>query len=378
MPLQFVRRYIKLESSAGIILFFAAVLAMIVANTSLAQDYHAFKASKVALLWINDGFMSLFFLLVGLEIKREMQEGELTTFRKAALPGVAAIGGMLLPACIYLICNMHNPIMMKGWAIPAATDTAFSLGILSLLGKRIPSALKVFLMALAIFDDVGAIIIISFFYTAHLLLPYLFAGLALVIVLAILNYCNVQRLSVYGVVGMMLWFCVLKSGVHTTIAGVILALFIPLKNPNNESKSPLRFLENGLHPWVAFAILPIFAFTNAGISFSDITWQHLFSSMPIGIALGLCLGKQLGIWGFTLFAVRSKLLHLPQAITPMGLYGMSLVAGVGFTMSLFIGTLAFGVTGSYSELVRLGVILGSVISGFLGYWVLRFAYADRA
>lgn len=384
MPLKFIREFIKLESSAGIILFLTAALAIIIDNTSLANYYDAFfhfnvgisianiTIEKSLLLWINEGFMTLFFLLVGLEIKREILEGELNSIKKALLPAIAAMGGMLFPAAIYLFFNRHDAIALKGWAIPTATDIAFSLGILSLLGSRIPSSLKTFLMALAIFDDIGAIMIIAFFYTAHIAWLLLLCALVLIVILLLLNYFNVQHVSVYCVVGLLLWVCVLKSGVHATLAGIVLAFTIPLKTPKKTAKSPLRVLEHQLHPWVAWCVLPLFAFANAGISFSGMTWQQLLTPVPIGIALGLFLGKQIGIWGSTLIAVRCRVAELPKEITRTHLYGMSLVAGVGFTMSLFIGTLAFDATGSYATLIRMGVIFGSFLSGFIGYCVLRF------
>lgn len=387
MPLRFIREFIKLESSAGIILFMTAMLAMVVDNTPLAHYYQTFfnmpvkvlfgaiQIEKPILLWINDGFMTIFFLLVGLEIKREILEGELNSFSKVSLPAIAAVGGMLGPAAIYLFMNWHDPIAIKGWAIPIATDTAFSLGILSLMGNRIPVNIKIFLTALAIFDDIGAILVMAFFYSANVSFILLLTALLLIAILFLLNYFNVQRLGPYFLVGSILWLCVLKSGVHATLAGIVLALFIPLKNPKNVEKSPLRLLEQKLHPWVAFGILPIFAFANAGVSFTGVTMQHLFSPMSIGIALGLFLGKQIGIWGATMCAVKLKISRLPREITRSGLYGMSLVAGVGFTMSLFIGTLAFHSVDPYATFVRVGVLFGSLLSGFLGYWILRAAYS---
>lgn len=388
MPLRFVRQFIHLESSAGIILFLTAALAMIIDNTSLAHYYQHFfntpikitfgniQLEKPILLWINEGLMAIFFLLVGLEIKREIMVGELNSFSKASLPAIAAIGGMMGPAAIYLCLNFHDPIAVKGWAIPIATDTAFSLAILSLLGNRIPISLKIFLTALAIFDDIGAILVMAFFYSSNISILLLLLSLALIAILFLFNYLNVQQLSPYILVGFFLWLCVLKSGVHATLAGIILAMMIPLKNPKNLAKSPLRLLENKLHPWVAYCILPLFAFANAGVSFSGMSLsEHFFLSMPIGIALGLFLGKQLGIWMTTMLAVKLKVGRLPEGVSGFSLYGMSLIAGVGFTMSLFIGTLAFHSIEPYAIFVRVGVIFGSIISGFLGYWMLRFAYS---
>ncbi|PIZ05197.1 MAG: Na+/H+ antiporter NhaA [Gammaproteobacteria bacterium CG_4_10_14_0_8_um_filter_38_16] len=374
MALRFIREFINLESSSGLILFFAAIAAMILDNTPLSHYYNAFKSAPAAMLLINDGCMSLFFLLVGLEIKRELLQGELNTFSKVLLPAVSAIGGMIFPAAIYLYFNWHHTLAMRGWAIPTATDIAFSLGILSLLGNRIPASLKIFLMALAIFDDIGAIIVIAFFYTTHIALLFLFLSLGLVFILALLNYFNVKKLTIYACVGLLLWFCILKSGVHPTIAGVILALFIPIKNSKNVSKSPLQILEHTLHPWVAFGILPLFAFANAGVSFFGMKVSHFISPIPIGIGLGLFIGKQVGIWLSTIMAVKFKLARLPRNMTRLGLYGISLIAGVGFTMSLFIGTLAFGSDLQHAEFVRVGVLTGSLCSGLLGYFILRLAY----
>lgn len=389
MPVRFIRDFIRLESSAGIVLFFAAVLAMIVDNTQLSRYYILFfhapiqlsfvhiVLEKPLLLWINEGFMSLFFLLVGLEIKREILEGELNSIKKASLPAVAAIGGMLFPAAIYLIMNWHDPVVLKGWAIPIATDTAFSLGILSLLGNRVPVSLKIFLTALAIFDDIGAIIIMAIFYSSHISIILLFLSLLLISILGLFNFLGLQRIGPYFLVGFILWVCVLKSGVHATLAGIILAFMIPLKNENNAAKSLLRDLEKKLHPWVAFAVLPLFAFANAGVSLSGTTWHHWVSPMPLGIALGLFFGKQIGIWVSTFLAAKAGLSRLPENVTLAGLYGMSLIAGVGFTMSLFIGTLAFHSAEPFATLIRMGVVLGSLFSGFLGYWVLRFAYSSK-
>lgn len=374
MPLRFILKFIKLESSAGIILFFSAALAMIFCNTPLDKYYEIFKTSKPIILLINDGCMSIFFLLVGLEIKRELLEGELNSFSKAVLPAIASIGGMIAPAVIYLFFNRHDFIALKGWAIPTATDIAFSLGILSLLGKRIPTSLKVFLMALAIFDDLGAIIIIATFYTSNIHYLALFCVLFFVVILLILNYLNVKRISIFCIIGFLLWICILKSGIHATIAGVILAMFIPAKNLKGTQKSPLQFLEHALHPWVAFCILPLFAFANAGVSFSSETLHHLFLPIPMGIATGLLFGKMIGIYSSTLLAVKFKISSLPKKITRLGLCGISLIAGVGFTMSLFIGGLAFGSEAGYAELVRIGVLMGSILSGLLGYFILHRVY----
>lgn len=389
MPLRSVREFIKLESSAGIILVMTALLAIIIDNSTFSHYYHIFfntpikisfgniQLEKPILLWINDGLMTIFFLLIGLEIKREMLEGELNSFAKASLPAITAIGGMLGPAAIYLFINWHDPVAIKGWAIPIATDTAFSLAILSLLGNRIPVSLKIFLTAFAIFDDIGAIIIMAVFYSVNISFLLLLCALLLMCILALFNYLHVKRLGPYFFIGFILWLCVFNSGVHATLAGIVLAFFIPLKNKKNPDNSPLRKLEKNLHPWVAFCILPIFAFANAGVSFLGMTPAHVLSSIPLGIALGLFFGKQIGIWLAATFTVKMGLARLPSEMTSVTLYGVSLIAGVGFTMSLFIGTLAFHSVTPYAGFVRMGVLLGSLCSGFLGYLVLRSAYSKK-
>lgn len=375
MPFRFILKFIKLESSSGIILFFAAAIAMIASNTPLNTYYTTFQESKPVILFINDGCMSIFFLLVGLEIKRELLEGELNSFSKAILPGISAIGGMLVPAIIYFIFNRHDSVALRGWAIPTATDIAFSLGILSLLGKRIPTSLKIFLMALAIFDDLGAIIIIATFYTSTIHILALLSALFFAIILFLMNYFELKKISLFLIVGFLIWFCILKSGIHATIAGVILALFIPAQKADQKLKSPLQTLEHALHPWVAFAILPLFAFANAGISFSGNTFSHLLFPIPVGIAAGLFFGKTIGIYTSTWLAVKFKIASLPKEFTKIGLLGISLIAGVGFTMSLFIGGLAFGSNVEHSEFVRIGVLMGSIVSGLLGYFILRSTYS---
>lgn len=387
MALRSIREFINLEASAGIILFTTAVLALFIDNSGLASYYEAFfnlkfsvslggfTLEKPLLSWVNEGFMTIFFLLVGLEIKRELVVGELNSVSKAMLPLMAAIGGMAIPASIYLGINWHDPLALKGWAIPTATDTAFSLGILSLLGKRIPESLKIFLTALAIFDDIGAIIIMAVFYTSRISLLMLLCALVLICFLMLLNYCRVQKISAYMLVGILLWLCVLKSGVHATLAGIIIAMTIPINKTKSSAESPLHILERKLHPLVAFGVLPLFAFANAGVSFSGLAVHHLFLSIPLGIACGLFFGKQIGIWLFTMLGVKCGISKLPANITSLGLYGLSLVAGVGFTMSLFIGTLAFHSVAPYAAFIRMGVIFGSFFSGVLGYFLLRYAYA---
>lgn len=318
--------------------------------------------------------MALFFLLVGLEIKREVLIGELNTVRRAMLPGIAAVGGMIFPAVIYVWLSWYEPIAMKGWAIPMATDTAFALAILALLGKRIPVSLKIFLTALAIFDDIGAIIVMAIFYSSRISAMHLLIAAGLTLVLVCFNYYRVMRLTPYFLVGFLLWLSVLNSGVHATLVGIILAFTIPLENVKNSANSPLRVLERRLHPAVAFYILPLFAFANAGVSFAGVSWSHWLEPIPVGIAFGLFFGKQLGIWGSTMLAVKLRIGRLPSDITPFGLYGMSIIAGVGFTMSLFIGTLAFHAVAPFAAFVRMGVIAGSVVSAIVGYWMLQIAY----
>lgn len=381
------RNFAKLEASSGIALFVGTVLAISFSNSPWHSLYHAFFNSplsfnlgpihigKPLLLWINDGLMSLFFFLIGMEIKREMMVGELNSLKKSILPAIAAIGGMLVPACIFIVLNRADSQMLAGWAIPTATDIAFSLAILSLLGKKIPLGLKIFLMALAIFDDIGAIIIIAIFYTGNLSLLFLLIALFFSGVLWLMNRLGVVRFELYMLVGGLLWLCVLESGVHATLAGIVAAFAIPLRDPKNPKHSPLRNLEGYLHPWVAFGILPLFAFANAGISFYSITLSEILAPLPLGIALGLFLGKQMGITGATLLAARFKWAELPHGVRALGIYGVSLVAGVGFTMSLFIGGLAFGYEegGPFAQ-VRLGVLVGSLLAGLTGFLLLRYIY----
>ena len=380
----FITRFLKLESSGGILLMIAAVIAMILANTPLVFYYDllintpveirvgALEIAKPLLLWINDGLMAIFFFLVGLELKRELIEGELSNKRNIILPGAGAIGGMLIPALIYTFFNAGDAIAMKGWAIPAATDIAFALGILSLLGSKVPISIKVFLTSLAIFDDIGAIIIIALFYTAKISVAALAVVAGCVLVLILINKRIIESKSVYILVGVIMWIAMLKSGVHATLAGVILAMFIPMKSKTNADYSPLKSMEHDLHSAVAYVILPIFAFANAGINIVGLGAEELFHRVPLGIALGLFFGKQIGIFSLCWFAIKVKATSLPDGMSWGSLYGASALCGVGFTMSLFIGSLAFEETGVnllFDE--RLGIILGSVISGIVGYLVLR-------
>ncbi len=381
----FILSFFKLESAGGIILMLAAVLAVVCANTPLRSYYAllldtpvsirvgSLEIAKPLLLWINDGLMALFFFLVGLELKRELIEGELSDRRNIILTGIGAIGGMALPAIVYIYFNAGDTMAMKGWAIPAATDIAFALGVLSLLGPRVPKSIKIFLTSLAIFDDIGAIVIIAAFYTAKIsFVPLLVVG-GCVVGLVILNRQHVESRSLYVPVGIVMWAAMLKSGVHATLAGVILAAFIPMKSRVNPVYSPLKSLEHDLHSVVAFFVLPVFAFANAGIDFSGITSEQIFHGVPLGIALGLFIGKQLGVFGLCWLAVKLKLAAIPKGMSWLSLYGTAALCGIGFTMSLFVGSLAFEQTGVnllFDE--RLGIVLGSLASGFVGYMVLRF------
>ena len=380
-----IREFLKLESASGIILVGAAVLALILNNSPLSNLYDlllnthvevrigALQLAKPLLLWINDGLMAIFFLLIGLEVKREILDGQLSSLSQVALPGIAAVGGMIVPALIYLLFNANNPEALNGWAIPAATDIAFALGIMALLGSRVPVSLKLFLLTLAIIDDLGAIVIIAIFYSGKLsLLSLLLAGIAVAILIA-MNLIGVKRIAAYVIVGVILWICVLKSGVHATLAGVVLAFCIPMRTEENEP-CPLRDMEHALHPWIAFAIMPIFAFANAGVSLEGMSFRTLFEPIPIGVALGLFIGKQIGVFGFSKLAVGLGLAKLPEDINWLSLYGTSILCGIGFTMSLFISTLAFnsGVMDAGIS-ARLGILVGSFLSAITGYFILNYS-----
>ena len=378
--------FFRLETAGGILLMGAAVLALIMANTPLNAYYTllistpveirigALEIAKPLLLWINDGLMALFFFLVGLELKREVVEGELSDPKNIVLPGIGAIGGMLVPALIYVWFNYDDPVAIQGWAIPAATDIAFALGILSLLGSRVPISVKVFLTSLAIFDDIGAILIIAFFYTAKISFSALLIVGFCIPLLALFNRLKVESKSLYILIGVVMWVAMLKSGVHATLAGVVLACFIPLKSAKTPNYSPLKSMEHDLHALVAFFVLPVFAFANAGINLSGVGLDQVIHGVPAGIALGLFIGKQVGIFTLCAIAIRLGLCKLPLGMNWGALYGTALLCGVGFTMSLFIGGLAFEETGVnliFDE--RLGIIIGSLASGICGYLVLRFS-----
>ena len=387
---RFIREFFQQESAGGILLIFAAVVAIVVANTPLAPWYNllldtpvkiqvgALEIAKPLLLWVNDGLMAIFFLLVGLELKREFVEGELSDTRKIILPGIGAIGGMAIPAAVYLVFNYDDPVAVQGWAIPAATDIAFALGLLSLLGSRVPTSLKIFVTSLAIFDDVGAIVIIAMFYTSQISAMALWIAAACVIVLLVFNRRGVSNKSPYLLVGLIMWVALLKSGVHATLAGVVLALLIPMRNRENPEWSPVKSLEHDLHSIVAFFILPVFAFCNAGLNLSGVGVAEIAHPVPLGIALGLFLGKQLGVFVFCWVAIKAGFATLPKGMNFVLLYGAAALTGIGFTMSLFIGSLAFEETGVnllFDE--RLGIILGSVASAVLGMLLLhRFLPRD--
>jgi len=373
------------DVAGAIVLMVAAAIALILDNSPLNWLYDrllstpvvfqvgALVIDKPLLLWINDGLMAIFFFLIGLEIKREIIEGRLSSMSETALPLIAAIGGMIVPALIYIALNQDDPESIKGWAIPAATDIAFALGVLALLGSRVPVELKVFLLALAIIDDLGAIIIIALFYTSELSLNVLAIAAIGISILAYLNFRGVQRAAPYLITGLVIWVCVLKSGVHATLAGVIIALFIPLKSKDADGrKTLLRQIEHGLAPWVAFGVMPIFAFANAGVALSDLSFSSLFNGISLGIAVGLFLGKQLGIMSFVWVAVKSGICRLPNGITWLQIYGVSVLAGIGFTKSLFIGTLAFS-DPDHAATVRIGVLAGSIASALFGYFILRYS-----
>ena len=378
-------RFFQLESASGLLLIAAAALALIINNSPLSYLYNglldvpvvaqvgALKIAKPLLLWINDGLMALFFLLIGLEVKREIIDGHLSKPSQLVLPGAAAIGGMVVPALIYYFLNKDNPAAVAGWAIPTATDIAFALGVLALLGKRVPVSLKLFLMTLAIIDDLGAIIVIALFYSGALSSLSLMLAAACLVALVAMNRLGVIKLGPYMVIGLILWVCVLKSGVHATLAGVTLALTIPLRTRNAEP-SPLLSLEHALHPWVAFGILPLFAFANAGVSLAGVTAESFTHHVPMGIAVGLLLGKTVGVFGFTWLIIKLGLAALPSGANWGQVLGVAILCGIGFTMSLFVGSLAF-VPGSseYAGMDRMGILTGSILAAVIGYAVTALA-----
>ncbi|RWN46115.1 MAG: Na+/H+ antiporter NhaA [Mesorhizobium sp.] len=382
-PVSVFREFLDSEAAGGIILMVAAALALIVANSPLAETYfsalHAYLGPLSVSHWVNDGLMAVFFLLVGLEIKREMLDGQLSTWPRRVLPGIAAAGGMLVPALVYVAVNRNNAAALSGWAIPTATDIAFALGVLSLLGSRVPASLKVFLTALAIIDDLGAVIIIAIFYTSGLSLAYLGAAFAVIAALVVLNRMRVMTLVPYLVLGVILWVLVLKSGVHATLAGVALALTIPLERSagigHDLDHSPLHRLEHGLHKIVAFVVIPIFGFANAGVSLAGLSVSALIEPLTLGVAAGLVVGKLVGVFGSSALAIRLGLADLPANAGWTHMIGISLLCGIGFTMSLFIGLLAFAGDVALQDAVKVGILAGSFIAAILGAAVLLMAPA---
>ncbi|MFK4824214.1 Na+/H+ antiporter NhaA [Paenochrobactrum sp. BZR 588] len=378
-PPSMLRRFLDAESAGGVTLMAAAALALVVANSPIASAYFGGLATKLGPLsvleWINDLLMAVFFLLVGLEIKREFVDGQLASWPNRMLPGLAAAGGVIVPALLFTWMNFDDPAKVRGWAVPSATDIAFALGVLSLLGSRVPTSLKVFLATLAILDDLAAVAIIAVFYTAEISLPYLGAAAGAAIMLFAMNRMGVMKILPYLVVGAFLWFFVLNSGVHATVAGVITALTIPLKpapgSPDNMS-SPLHILEHALAKPVAFLIVPIFGFANAGISFTGINMDVVTDSLTLGIAGGLFIGKQIGVFGAAWLAIKLGLAQKPMGATWLQLYGVAILCGIGFTMSIFIGLLSFPSELMQTE-TKLGVLMGSGLSAVIGYLLLRVA-----
>ena len=380
-----IRNFLQMESAGGVVLLGAAALALVAANSPLADYYDLFietpvevrvgglEIAKPLLLWVNDGLMAVFFFLVGLEVKREILEGELSRPSNVLLPALGAVGGIVAPVGLYVLFNYGDRVGMNGWAIPAATDIAFALGILMILGKRVPLSLKVFLVSLAIFDDLGAIVIIAVFYSSNLSINALVVASVCLLILAYLNWRHVSAVPAYVLVGLVMWVAVLKSGVHATLAGVVLAMFIPMRSKQEPERSPLRELEHDLHTVVAFAVLPLFAFVNAGISFAGMSFADLLHPVSLGIATGLFVGKQLGVFLLCLMAIKLGIAKLPDGASLGSLYGVAILSGVGFTMSLFIDTLAFQNLPADTVFdfdARLGILLGSIASGVLGYIVL--------
>ncbi len=387
MKISTIHTFLQRESSAGILLIFITILALILQNSGLSEVYNSFlhthveirfgnlQIAKPLLLWVNDGLMAVFFFLIGLEVKREVMEGHLSSLSQIALPGIAAVGGMVVPALVFIAFNQGESFAMKGWAIPTATDIAFALGVLSLLGTKAPLSLKVFLLALAIIDDLGAIIIIALFYTTDLSTVSIIIASVSLSILFIMNRLGVANKAAYILVGIVLWVSVLKSGVHATLAGVALAFMIPLnsKDSTGKSFSMSKQMEHGLHYWVAFLILPLFAFVNAGVDLRGISLEEMFTPVPLGIMLGLFIGKQVGVFGFSWVAIKIGLAKLPTGSSWKQLYGVSILTGIGFTMSLFVDSLAYNDTQVYLYADKLAILLGSFLSGIVGYLVLKYA-----
>jgi len=386
---QAIKNFFSREEKSGILLLLFAMLALIIVNSPLQSLYFEIKYTYIPINigdfsftknvshWVNDGLMAIFFFVIGLELKREILEGELSSFDRMVLPAIAAIGGMLAPAVVYVLINYSNPENMSGWAIPTATDIAFSLAVLLLLGKSVPLSLKVFLLSLAIIDDLGAVLIIAFFYTSEISMIYLSYSAAVLALLILLNLSGSQKMYIYILLGIFLWYFVLKSGVHATIAGVLLATTIPNNQKNSIDDSMLKQLEHKLHNFVGILVLPIFAFFNSDINFSDVTLDSLYSPLSLGVVLGLLLGKPIGITFFTYIGMKTKLFKLPDDVTLKDIFGLSFLCGIGFTMSLFINGLAF----SDPVLVdssKLGIFIGSIVSAVAGYLILKSRYQTNS
>jgi Na+:H+ antiporter, NhaA family len=379
-PKSFLRTFLATEAAGGIILMGVAALALIVANSPLGEAYfhtlHLYIGKLSLLHWINDGLMALFFLLVGLEIKREVLNGQLSTWPRRALPGFAAVGGMVVPAAIFVFLNLGHD-SLRGWAIPSATDIAFALGVLALIGPRAPASLKVFLTALAIIDDLGAVLIIALFYTEGLNLAALGGAAAILILLSVMNRRGVTNVVPYLALGAVLWVLTLMSGIHATLAGVALAFTIPMGSAQEGEHTPLHRLEHGLHPWVTYLVIPIFGFANAGVALGGLSLNNLLDPVTLGVTLGLFAGKQIGVCLFAAIAIRLKWAQLPERAGWGQLYGIALLCGIGFTMSLFIGGLAYAGNPVYLEETKVGVLLGSILSACLGAVVLRVAQSPK-
>lgn len=382
--IQHIRKFLQLESASGILLLAFAMLAMLFANTPLKDLYFDFLSMPVSiqiglfsiykplLMWVNDGFMAMFFVLIGLEVKREMMVGAISSYQRAIFPAIGALGGMIVPALVFTLINNDSPEFQQGWAIPMATDIAFALGVLGLLGKRVPFALKIFLLALAIIDDLGAIVVIAIFFSHELSTTALISAAIAIAVLIIMNRMRVTAICAYMVVGLILWASVLKSGVHATLAGVIIGFCVPLKGKNGEE--PLAHFEHLLAPWCSFVILPLFAFSNAGVSLAGMSLSTLFSPLTMGVALGLLVGKTLGVFSFSFLAVKLGIAQLSEGINFKQIFAVSVLCGIGFTMSMFLAGLAFGgdeADGQFISLARLGILIGSGISAVLGYYLLK-------
>ena len=381
--MQRIQKFFQSEASGGVLLLIFALMAIVLANTALSENYFhfldipvsvqfgAFSIAKPLLMWVNDGFMAVFFVLVGMEVKREMLEGSLSSYQQAIFPAIAAIGGMVVPALIYFLIAQGAPEIQSGWAIPMATDIAFAVGIVALLGKRVPLPLKVFLLALAIIDDLGAIVVIAIFYSHELSTPALITAAITISILVTMNRFKVSALCAYMVVGLILWASVLKSGVHATLAGVIIGFCIPMQGRQGEK--PLHQFEHILAPWCSYLILPLFAFSNAGVSLENVGFSSLSSPLTLGIMLGLIIGKPLGVFLFSYLSVKLRLAKLPEGIHFTQIFAIAVLCGIGFTMSMFLAGLAFGETGhdNFDTLSRLGILLGSCVSALLGYALLR-------